>query len=465
MLKQVKVLVVDDDPVVRESLTGALELEGYKAVGTDSGRNAMKRLEREDFRAVILDVSLPDISGLTVLSYIREHVPFLPVIMITGFGNVRDAVRAVKAGALDYLLKPVSTDQLCRQLRSALRLNGTGLPAAGGQGSSSGSHIEQSDIIGSSEAARQLRDLVKRTAPTDVTALITGEAGVGKTLVARYLHRCSRRKTGPFVEADVMNMVDSLSESELYGHTAGAFTGAHSARKGKFESAHAGTLLFDNIDRASPKLQVNLLGVLQNRQFSPLGSTETIRTNVRVVFTATDDLSVMVERGRFREDLYHRINRITLRVPALRERISDVPMLGRHFLQQFGLAHGRRLAGITDECEEVLKRYDWLGNVRELQSVIEQAALRCRNSYLTVNDLPDTVRQQASRPRIEDIVPLKNALADCEKEMLEWALTQTEGSRLEAAELLEINRTTFSNKLRKYGISAAADRPAYDRQA
>ena len=231
-MTQAKVLVVDDDPVVLESLTEALRLEGYGVVGTDSGRGAIRHLDREDFRVAIMDVSLPDISGLAVLAYIREHMPFLPVIMMTGFGSVRDAVKAVRTGALDYLLKPVSEEQLLRQLRNVL---GTGVKAV--QEAGTEGLVERSQLLGNCEATRQLRELVQQTAPTEASVLVTGEAGSGKTLVARYLHQCSKRQEGTFIEVDVMNVVDSLLESELYGHEEGAFTGAHARRTGKFESA------------------------------------------------------------------------------------------------------------------------------------------------------------------------------------------------------------------------------------
>ncbi len=442
-MTQVKVLVVDDDPVVLESLSEALRLEGYEVTSTDRGREAIKQLNREDFRAAVLDVSLPDISGLSVLDYVREHVPFLPVIMMTGFGSVRDAVQAVRIGAIDYLLKPVSTEQLLRQLHSVLEAGSKAREELDG---------DRCHLIGNCEPTRQLRELVRQTAPTDATVLVTGEAGVGKTLVARYLHQCSKRREQAYVEVDVMNMMDSLLESELYGHMEGAFTGAHAQRTGKLGSADAGTLLLDNIDRASIKLQASLLGFLQDHTFTPLGSNESRSVDVRVVLTSTKDLGGMVERGEFREDLYHRVNKISIRVPALSERMEDVALLARHFLRRFGLAHGRRLAGLTEECEQTLKRHAWPGNVRELESVIEQACLRCKNSYLTMEDLPETLRRQALKPAVQDIVPLKTALAACEKELIEWALEQTEGNRPQAAELLEINRTTLSNKVRRYGI-------------
>ena len=448
------ILVVDDDKIILDSLCEFLRLEGYETQRAVSFTEAIAILGRHAIDLIICDVNMPGGNGFELLHVAHKKWPETVVIMITGYGTIESAVEAIKMGAYDYLTKPIIDDELklCveramaqqailrenRALREKLNLT-YGLEA----------------VIGQDYRMLKIFDLLESVAHSKITVLVLGASGTGKSLVAHVLHEQSDRANKPFIEVPCGAIPDTLLESELFGHVRGAFTGAVSNKAGKFKVAHGGTIFLDEISSASPALQVKLLRVLQSQQFEPVGSTKTQTVDVRVVLASNRDLEKEVEAGRFREDLFYRINVVTIEMPPLSERIADIPLLAEHFLEQSCAEMKRDIAGFRDEAMQIFRRYPWPGNVRELENVIARAVVLCKSRHIGQGDLPpkliasvDTYQPgEAYKP-----MPLKQALEQPEKRILEAALRANDWNRQLTAEQLGINRTTLYKKMKRYGL-------------
>jgi len=451
-----RILVVDDDELVLTSLSELLRLDGYQVETAGSFREASAHLAAAEFQVVIADVSMPEIDGFELLKLVRGRYPETAVIMITGYGTIENAVEAIKRGAFDYLTKPIIDDEIKVVVERALKQ--ASLKA---ENLSLRRQLDEryslSSIIGHDYKMLKVFDLIEAVADTPTTVLVTGESGTGKSLVARAIHQQSNRRDRPFVEVACGALPESLLESELFGHVRGAFTGAVGDKAGKFKTADSGTLFLDEIATATPALQVKLLRVLQDFEFEPVGSTKTEHVDVRCVLATNQDLARAVREGQFREDLYYRINVVTIHLPSLRDRIGDIPLLAEHFLKRHCERTGRPVLGFQEDAMRLIQAYTWPGNVRQLENVVERAVILTKGRRLTIDDLPDEVREPVGHAGAgggDDgrILPLKTALEGPEKEILLRTLKAFHGSRQATAKALDINRTTLFKKMRKYGI-------------
>ncbi len=448
-------LVVDDDRHIQNAMADYLRTLGYRTETASDCTEAIERMSEFPFEVVVCDVNLPDQDGFSLLQWSQENCPATSVILLTGFGTIESAVEAIRMGAFDYLTKPVIDEELNLSIERAIsqrRLleENQNLKAALSE------RHGLSNIIGKDYKMLRMFELIESVADTRTTALILGESGTGKTMTARSLHTLSDRAEQPFVEVACGALPESLLESELFGHVEGAFTGASHDKVGKFTQANGGTLFLDEIATASPALQVKLLRVLQDKEFEPVGSTETQKVDVRLVLATNIDLEEAVRRGEFREDLYYRINVITLTQPALRERMGDIPLLVEHYLHQFNAQAGRQIKGFDDAAMQALQQYHWPGNVRELVNVVERAVVLSHNEYIGVGDLPEKMfseaEQQANLEANLGGASLKKALSTPERQLIVQALESNGWNRQNTARALGINRTTLYKKMKKYDI-------------
>jgi len=448
-----RLLVVDDDEIIQTSLAELLRLEGYDVDTAGSFREASGRLAAEPFDVVIADVSMPEVDGFELLKMVRNRYPDTAVIMITGYGTIGNAVEAIKRGAYDYLTKPIIDDEIKLVIERALEQQHL-MAENRSLRSQLGERYSLDNIIGHDPKMLRTFDLIEAVADTPTTVLITGESGTGKSLVARAIHQHSNRRAAPFVEVACGALPETLLESELFGHVRGAFTGAVRDKAGKFKQADGGTIFLDEISTATPALQVKLLRVLQDFEFEPVGGSKTEHVDVRCLLATNQDLEEEVRRGRFRQDLYYRVNVVTIHLPPLRERIGDIPLLAEHFLDQHCRRTGRKVVGFTDEAMRHLQAYGWPGNVRQLENVIERAVILTKHPTVTPADLPDDVRGDGAPGGNDNgrIRPLKEALERPEREIIERALAAYQGSRQATADALGINRTTLYKKMKRYGI-------------
>ena len=445
-----RVLVVDDEPAQRELVAGFLRKHGFDVVLAGGGREAVARFKQEPFDLVLTDQRMPDLSGLEVLEAVRSTSPETAVVIITAYGTIETAVSAVKAGAADYLTKPLNLDDLLHRvhrLRERQRLVTENRELR--EALAERHRVE--GIIGDSGRMQEVLSLVRRVAPSDATVLIRGESGTGKELIARALHYASPRAAGPLVKVNCAALAESLLEAELFGHEKGAFTGAVASRKGRFEMADGGSIFLDEIGDLPPHLQVKLLRVLQEREFERVGSSRPIKVDVRLLAATHRDLEALVREGRFREDLYYRINVVTIMLPPLRERREDLPPLIEHFLRAFAGKNGKSVRGLTREAREALLRYDYPGNIRELENLIERAVVLTRDDVIGVEDLPLTLETPASGSGNE--AGLIAAVEGLERRMIREALAKADGTQTRAAELLGISERVLRYKLKKYGLS------------
>ncbi|MHB8811056.1 MAG: sigma-54-dependent transcriptional regulator [Desulfobulbaceae bacterium] len=444
---KIKILVVDDERVHRFMLTSLLGEWGWQVVEADDGSTAVAAVETGPFDAILMDVRMTTMDGMEALQRIHALNPSIPVVIMTAFSSVDSAVEAIKMGAHDYLTKPLDFERLRQTLEAA-----TQHKQPGGAGKPEEALEKDSNIIGNSRPMRELWEMVLQVAPSEASILITGESGTGKELVAAALHQKSLRAKGPLVKVNCAALAENLLESELFGHEKGAFTGADRKREGRFVQADGGTLFLDEIGETSPAMQAKLLRVLQEHELQRVGGQETVRVDVRIIAATNRDLEQEVAAGRFREDLYYRLNVVVLHLPALRERQGDVPPLAEFFLKRFAEKNRRHVKGITPECMDLLSRYPWPGNVRELENAIERGVILMRGEYLDVGVLPLALQRWAGDNVQADAGEEPATLKDAERLLIIRTLEETGGNRSEAARRLQITRKTLLSKIKTYNI-------------
>ena len=454
-----RILIVDDDPLVPRTLRLLLQKNGHEVEVASGAAEAKDKLAHRPADVVISDINMPGGDGFEVLKNVRSAYPQAQVILLTGYGTIESAVRGMREGAFDYVTKPVLDEEMLLVVERALesfRLRTENAELRAELGRKSG----PKRVVGNDPSLLKVYDTIQAVAPTRATVLITGESGTGKSLIARMIHEASPRKATAFVELNCGALPEGLLESELFGHTKGAFTGASGARPGRFLAADKGTLFLDEIGASTPALQLKLLRVLQERRFEAVGSEEAIEVDVRLILATNEDLSKSVAEGRFRQDLFYRISVVPIHLPPLRERIGDVPLLAQHFLKRFSDENTKSVREIDDATMTILQSHSWPGNIRELENVIERGVILARGEVLMPGDLPPELTKSAPAPTGSRTLPLKRALEIPEREIIERTLRGQNWNRQKTAQALDINRTTLFNKMRKYGLlSHRAGRP------
>ncbi|MFQ3547203.1 MAG: sigma-54 dependent transcriptional regulator [Termitinemataceae bacterium] len=449
-----RLLVVDDEKNIREGLAAALEMDGYEVIVAADGDEAYKRFQKGDIDLVITDLRMPGLSGEELLRRINTESPGVPVIVLTGHGTVETAVEAMRNGAYDFLTKPLNLDRLSLLVKRALQNRELVL-----QHRRLEEELERNKtfemFIGNSPAMRKIFDTIRQVAPTKASVLITGESGVGKELVANAIHELSPRKTKPLIKVHCAALAASLLESELFGHEKGAFTGAISRKRGRFELAHEGTLFLDEIGEIDQNVQIKILRVLQEKKFERVGGEETLEVDVRIVAATNRDLKAEIEKGTFREDLYYRLNVVNIHVPPLRERKDDIPLLATAFLKEFSQENSKMIEGIDPRARSALYLYDWPGNVRELRNCMESAVVMAKGSVITLDDLPPTVRNASDSTWIR--LPIGTPLEEAEKIIIRETLSAQKGNKSKTAEILGIGRKTLHRKLAEWGYASEDD--------
>ncbi len=453
MLKA-SILIVDDEPGVRTSLSGVLGDEGYTVDAVSSGEECLERVTRTAFDLIVLDVWLPGMDGLATLARLRERQVDAQIVLISGHGNIESAVRAIKLGAFDFVEKPLSLEKTVLVIRNALHQRH--LEA---ENRALRARVDRTQtMVGESYAMRQLREQVAMAAPTNGRVLIYGENGTGKELVARTIHSLSRRRSGTFVEVNCAAIPEELIESELFGHVRGSFTGAVADRRGKFEAADGGTIFLDEIGDMSVKTQAKVLRVLQEQTLVAVGGHLSIRVDARVLAATNKDLQAEIRGGRFREDLYFRLNVIPIFVPALRDRQEDIPLLADHFMAEFAREYGRRLKRFDTAAKSVLQQYPWPGNVRELRNVIERLMIMVRDDTITPSDLsfldPGGLARPAAPPEVAgERRTLHEARDQFERDLILRTLAEQQGNMSRTAEVLGVERSNLYRKMKAFGIA------------
>ena len=442
-----RVLVADDEPNIRDSLQRYLELDGAEVATADNGLAAQRRLQQETFAAAVIDLRMPGMDGLELLRWLRAERPRLPVIMVSAYGEVADAVAAMKLGAGDYLVKPFDPDELVLRLSKLVEAQALRDHAEAAGRTAGDAH----PALGESGVMVRIEALLRRVAPTPSTVLVTGESGTGKEVAARALHHHSAR-TGPFIPVNTGGIPEALLESELFGHERGAFTGATQRRIGMFELAASGTLFLDEIGEMAPQLQVKLLRAVQERRIQRLGGAAAVPVDARLIAATNRDLEEEVTAGRFREDLYYRLNVVRIRLPPLRERLEDLPLLAGHILNRLNRAMGRQIEGLSPAALQVLGGYRFPGNVRELENILERAVIFAEGTSIGPEDLDLGAAQPAQAAVASEPAALRGTLKEQERRLIEAALARWEGNRTRAAEELGITRRTLFNKLRQLGL-------------
>jgi len=453
------ILVVDDESnylTVMETLLGEA---GYEVLTAPGGQEALRFAGSNDLDLVLTDMKMPKMNGIELLGEIKRLYPDLPVIMMTAYGTVEKAVAAMKTGAFDYVLKPFKNEELLVTIARALEHRRLVL-----QNRMLLADLDKKygfpNIVGESKSMREILALVKRVATSRATVLVSGESGTGKELVARALHQQSPRSGKPFITVNCAALTETLLESELFGHERGAFTHAVALRKGRFELADGGTLFMDEVAEMSPALQVKLLRILQEMEFERVGGNKTIKVDVRVVAATNREIKEEVEEGRFREDLYYRLNVVHLHIPPLRQRQEDIPPLAAHFVRKYSQENVRGEVHLTPEAMKLLIQYDWPGNARELENVMERAVILCADHLITPQDLPAELAAAAPpEPRLDIdrfiplTTPLPEVLEQIEAQMIRRALEQSNHVQVRAAELLGITKSLLQYKLKKYHLT------------
>jgi DNA-binding NtrC family response regulator len=453
-----QILIVDDEKVQREMLAGFLSKQGYKTVAVEDGAKALERYASGSFDLVLTDFRMPEMDGLGLLTELKRRNPEAVVVMMTAYGTVSTAVAAMKEGAYDYLTKPIDLDELLLRIQRVER-----------EASLKGENRDLKEalrkkfqvdfIITASGKMEEALNLVGRVAPSQATVLILGESGTGKELFARAIHYASPRAGKPLVKVNCAALPENLLESELFGHEKGAFTGAVARRVGRFEQADGGSIFLDEIGDLSPALQSKLLRVLQEKEIERVGSNQTIKIDVRVIAATNRNLEEAIRKGAFREDLYYRLNVVTLSLPPLRERKEDIPILLDHFLKKYSRENKNEVASMTKEVRDLLLLYEYPGNVRELENIIERAVVLCRGDTLTIQDLPLNLREgkrEISPEKSREGGSLPETLENLERQLILRALERSGGIQTRAAEGLGINERVLRYKMKKYRIAEKA---------
>ena len=456
-----KILIVDDDLEILEIIAEVLKEGGYAVDTASSGTGAIKHIDDEFYDLVVTDLKMPEVDGMMVLRHVVDRSPDTICVILTGYGTIDSAVEAIKTGAFDYITKPVKPGEILIVVEKALRYK----------------HLERENIllrrqlrkkyrfenfVGDSEPIQKVFELIEKVGDTDSTVLITGESGTGKELIAKAIHYNSHRRDNLMVVINCGAIPEELLESELFGHEKGAFTGAHKSRIGRFELADGGTIFLDEIGDMSPNLQIKLLRVIQEQKFERVGSTRTIQTDIRIIAATNQDLISAANKGTFREDLYYRLNVIPMKVPPLRERRSDIPLLVDFFLKKFNEEKRKHVKGFASETMDALIQYDWPGNVRELENLVERVVILTNTDEIGLDDLPESVIGDARAiESVETTIPkhgFGNAVEEYEKKLILKALDETNWVKAKAAKLLNMNRTTLIEKIKKKKLQ----RPSVD---
>ncbi len=443
-----RILVVDDEEIMRSSLSDWLMEDGYDVLAVEDGFQALERVKQEEWDLAVVDLKMPKMDGLEVLKKMNKIKPKLPVIIITAYATIDSAVMAIKEGAADYIVKPFNPEEISiviaklverqRLIKENIRLR-----------RALAKRFKFQDLVGKSPEMLKVIEMIKTVAPTKSTVLIRGESGTGKELVARAIHELGPRKNFPFIAAACGAIPETLLEAELFGYEKGAFTGAVSQHKGRIEMADRGTLFLDEIGDISTKTQVDLLRFIQEREFRRIGGKSSIKVDVRIIAATHKNIEEMIAKGEFRDDLYYRLNVITIEIPPLRERKEDIPILVEHFLEKFSLDSGKTIDGISDEVMKILIGYNWPGNVRQLENAIEHALVVSHEPEITVQDLPQYLITQED---IRDEIKPTDSMSDMEKRHIAHVLKAHAWNITKTAQVLGINRITLYKKIKKYNL-------------
>lgn len=449
-----EILIVDDDNAHLSMLKTVLSGWGFDTVEAKDGSGAIDQVHEKPFDCILMDVRMANISGIEALKEIKITNPSIPIIIMTAYSSVDTAVEAMKLGAYDYLTKPLNFDELQLTLERSLAHQ-----ELSRENKSLKQLLSASDalslIIGSSVPMKELKEMIQAIAPSEATILIFGESGTGKELVAKAIHGCSSRNNKPLVSVNCAALADTLLESELFGHEKGAFTGADKRRDGRFMQANKGSIFLDEVGEVPLPMQAKLLRAIQEREIQRVGSDTVLHADVRIIAATNKNLLDGVKEGRFREDLYYRLNVVTVEVPSLRERQDDIPLLAKYFLQRHAEKNRKNIVDFSPLAMDCLVKYDWPGNVRELENAVERAVVLCTGNYITERELPPTVAQSVAKAELQSEQLNKMAglpLEEIEREAIIQTLEQTAGNKSEAAKLLNITRTTLNNKIKKYLI-------------
>ena len=453
------VLIIDDEKSMLDAISILLRGEGFTPITYQNGREALERIDEIAPDLVLSDIRMPAISGIDVLEALRKRDPQIPVILMTAQASLQTAVKAVNEGAFYYLQKPFNNDELVALCRRAvetrrLKTENTALKREIRRRE----HTDVGRPVGKVRSFLELIRLSETVAPTDSTVLITGESGTGKEVIARYIHKLSEREGGPFVSINCGALPENLLESELFGHTRGSFTGAVKDKDGLMVAARAGTFFLDEVAEMSPGLQVKFLRALQEREIVPVGATEPVKIDVRIIAATNRDLEREIRAGNFRSDLYYRLNVISMHIPPLRERMDDIPLLAEHFLNRLNETrrNGRGPVRLTDEGLAALQVYDWPGNVRELENALERATILSPGDEIAIDALPGNVRKPEAAPLVSDRLPPNPTLELIERAYILWVLESEGGNKAKAAETLGIDPSTLYRKLNRYGMATTS---------
>ncbi|OGD16189.1 two-component system response regulator [Candidatus Atribacteria bacterium RBG_19FT_COMBO_35_14] len=439
-----KILVIDDEQNIRKMLTRVLSPEGFVVKEADNGLEALKRLQEENYSLVLLDLKMPGLNGIEILKKIRENDLNLPVIMMSAYGSIPEAVEAMKLGALDYLIKPFDIEELKIIINRAIKQYELEVENIYYREEEE-KRFNFDEIIGKSNSINKVLEMVKNVSPTTATVLITGESGTGKELIARAIHKNSLRKNGPFVVVNCAAFSLNLLESELFGHEKGSFTGAIAKRIGRFEMANGGTIFLDEIGEMDLAIQIKLLRVLQEREFERVGSSRSIKVDVRILSATNKDLKKEVEEKRFRDDLFYRLNVFSVDVPPLRERKEDVPLIVEHLIAKYNKILNKKVKKVSTKAMELLLDYNYLGNIRELENIIERSMIMAKDEIID--------EKYFNFMNKETYIEKKGILKDVEKELIIKYLIQNKGNRTHTAEFLGISRRSLQNKIKEYQIN------------